>query len=87
MRAWSRPFGHCENLGRSGKNVALVRDLTDTMYNSRSWPYVSHFEGTNRIVEHIEKYVGPDDHIDQNLDGPAMAFKFEPDDWPACCLF
>jgi type 1 glutamine amidotransferase len=29
------------------------------MYNSRSWPYVSHFEGTNRIIEHIEKYVAP----------------------------
>ena len=35
--------------------------MTDTMYNSRMWPYVSHFAGTDRIVEHIEKYV-PDDH-------------------------
>ncbi len=58
MCVLGRPFG-LRNLARSGKNVVLVRDLTDTMYNSRTWPYVSHFEGTNRIVEHIEKYVAP----------------------------
>ena len=58
MCVLGRPFG-LRNLARSGKNVVLVRDLTDTMYNSRKWPYVSHFEGTNRIVEHIEKYVAP----------------------------
>ena len=49
----------CGTSSGHGKNVVLVRDLTDTMYNSRMWPYVSHFEGTNRIVEHIEKYVAP----------------------------
>ncbi len=58
MCVLGRPFG-LRQLARHGKNVVLVRDLTDTMYNSRSWPYVSHFEGTNRIVEHIEKYVAP----------------------------
>ena len=42
-----------------GKHAFLVRDLTDTMYNSRSWPYVSHFQGTERIIEHIEKFVAP----------------------------
>ena len=52
------PFG-LRQLVRHGKNVVLVRDLTDTMYNSRTWPYVSHFEGTDRIVEHIEKFVAP----------------------------
>ena len=64
MCVLGRPFG-LRNLARSGKNVVLVRDLTDTMYNSRMWPYVSHFEGTNRIVEHIEKFVAPDDHVDR----------------------
>ncbi len=58
MCVLGRPFG-LRQLARHGKNVVLVRDLTDTMYNSRSWPYVSHFEGTNRIIEHIEKYVCP----------------------------
>ena len=28
-----------------GKNVVLVRDLTDTMYNSRMRPFVTHFKG------------------------------------------
>jgi len=58
MCVLGRPFG-LRNLARYGKNVVLARDLTDTMYNSRRWPYVSHFEGTDRIVEHIEKYVCP----------------------------
>ena len=69
MCVLGRPFG-LRNLARSGKNVVLVRDLTDTMYNSRMWPYVSHFEGTNRIVEHIEKYVAPTITLDRP-DGPA----------------
>ncbi|MFO0888461.1 MAG: PVC-type heme-binding CxxCH protein [Isosphaeraceae bacterium] len=58
MCVLGRPFG-LRQLARHGKHVVLVRDLTDTMYNSRSWPYVSHFEGTSRIVEHIEKHVSP----------------------------
>lgn len=58
MCVLGRPFG-LRQMASHGKHVVLVRDLTDTMYNSRSWPYVSHFEGTNRIIEHIEKYVAP----------------------------
>lgn len=58
MCVLGRPFG-LRNLSRYGKKVVLVRDLTDTMYNPRSWPHVSHFEGTARIVEHIEKFVCP----------------------------
>jgi nicotinamidase-related amidase len=42
-----------------GKNVYLMRDMTDTMYNSRMPPYVSHFRGTDRVVEHIEQYWCP----------------------------
>ena len=53
-----RPFG-LRNLVRCGKNVVLVRDMTDTMYNSRKAPFVSHFRGTELIVEHIEKHVCP----------------------------
>jgi nicotinamidase-related amidase len=51
-----RPFG-LRNMVAHGKNVLLVRDLTDTMYNPRQWPHVSHFEGTRRVVAHIEQYV------------------------------
>src|SRR5262249_49327663 len=60
--------------------VVLVRDLTDTMYNSRSWPYVSHFEGTNCIIEHIEKYVAPT-ILSTELTGQPP-FKFRPDHRP-----
>ena len=79
MCVLGRPFG-LRNLARSGKNVVLVRDLTDTMYNSRMWPYVSHFEGTNRIIEHVEKYVAPT-ITSTDLTGQP-AFRFQPDNRP-----
>ncbi len=53
-----RPFG-LRNLVRAGKNVVLVRDLTDTMYNSRSRPRLSHFCGTELVVAYIEQFVCP----------------------------
>jgi len=53
-----RPFGLRQNV-RLGNNVVLMRDLTDTMYNSQKWPNVSHFRGTDRIIAHIEKYICP----------------------------
>ena len=58
MCVLGRPFG-LRNMARFGKNVVLMRDLTDTMYNPRMQPYVSHFTGTDLIVEHIEKFVCP----------------------------
>jgi len=58
MCVLGRPFG-LRNMARYGKNVVLARDLTDTMYNSRKRPFVSHFTGTDLIVEHIEKFVCP----------------------------
>jgi type 1 glutamine amidotransferase/nicotinamidase-related amidase len=58
MCVLGRPFG-LRNMARFGKNVVLMRDLTDTMYNSRMSPFVSHFTGTDLIVEHTEKYVCP----------------------------
>ena len=45
---------------RSGQfNVALVRDLTDAMYNPFKAPYVSHEEGTQLIIAYIEKFWCP----------------------------
>ena len=58
MCVLGRPFG-LRQMVRNGKNVALMRDMTDTMYNPQRSPYVSHFTGTDLIVEHIEKYVCP----------------------------
>jgi nicotinamidase-related amidase len=42
-----------------GVAIALVRDLTDTMYNPARPPYVSHDEGTRLVVEYIEKFWCP----------------------------
>jgi hypothetical protein len=41
---------------RWGVNIALARDLTDTMYNPAVRPYVSHEEGTRLVIEFIEKH-------------------------------
>ncbi len=58
MCVLGRPFG-LRQMAKNGKNVVLMRDLTDTMYNPQRWPYVTHYVGTDRIIEHIEKYVCP----------------------------
>jgi len=42
-----------------GKDVVLIRDMTDTMYNSKMKPFVNHFEGTDLMVEHVERYWCP----------------------------
>jgi hypothetical protein len=42
-----------------GKNVALMRDMTDTMYNHERRPKVSHFDGTDLVIAHVEKYWCP----------------------------
>jgi type 1 glutamine amidotransferase len=61
-------------MARNGKNVVLVRDMTDTMYNPARAPYVSHFTGTDLIVEHIEKWVCPTVTSDQILGGKPFRF-------------
>lgn len=58
MCVLGRPFAIRALVG-AGLNVVLMRDLTDTMYNSRRRPYVSHFAGTDLIVAHIEAYWCP----------------------------
>ena len=42
-----------------GFNAVLVRDLTDAMYNPFKPPYVSHEEGTQLIIQYIEKFWCP----------------------------
>jgi nicotinamidase-related amidase/type 1 glutamine amidotransferase len=58
MCVLGRPFA-VRQVVAQGKNVVLMRDMIDTMYNSRKAPYVSHFAGTDLLVEHIEKYWCP----------------------------
>ncbi|MGB6043898.1 MAG: ThuA domain-containing protein, partial [Pirellulales bacterium] len=77
MCVLGRPFG-LRQMARNGKNVVLMRDLTDTMYNPKSWPYVSHFQGTDLVVEHVEKHVCPTVTSDQLLGGAAFHFKNDP---------
>lgn len=83
MCVMGRPFG-LRNMARFGKNVALVRDLTDTMYNSRKSPFVNHFRGTELVVEHIEKYLCPT-VISADLLGGAP-FRFAADNRPRAVL-
>jgi hypothetical protein len=42
-----------------GFRCVLVRDLTDTMYNPARAPRVPHDQGTELVVQHIEKYWAP----------------------------
>lgn len=58
MCVLGRPFG-IRQLTKQGFNVALVRDLTDAMYDPRQPPYVSHTRGTELVIEHIERYWCP----------------------------
>ena len=74
MCVLGRPFG-LRQMSKNGKRVALMRDMTDTMYNPAMWPYVSHFTGTDRIVEHIEKFVCPTITSDQVIGGEPFVFQ------------
>jgi nicotinamidase-related amidase len=58
MCVLGRPFG-IRQMVRQGKNVVLIRDLTDTMYNPRKRPQVPHDKGTELVIEHVEKYWCP----------------------------
>ena len=73
MCVLGRPFG-LRQMARNGKHVVLMRDMTDTMYNPARWPYVSHFEGTRRIISHIERFVCPTITSDQWLGGKPFRF-------------
>ncbi|MEZ4708004.1 MAG: isochorismatase family protein [Caldilineaceae bacterium] len=44
---------------RWGVSIALVRDLTDAMYNPAMSPYVSHDEGVQLVIGYIEKFWCP----------------------------
>src|SRR5439155_10825292 len=76
MCVLGRPFG-LRQLAKNGKTVVLMRDMTDTMYNPARSPYVSHFTGTDLIVEHIEKYVCPTVTSDQVLGGKPFRFALD----------
>lgn len=76
MCVLGRPFG-LRRMASNGKNVVLLRDLTDTMYNPQRWPYVSHFTGTDLIVSHIERWVCPTITSDQFIGGEPLRFSLD----------
>ncbi len=58
MCVLGRPFA-IRQMTRQGQNVVLVRDMTDTMYNPKRRPYVSHFTGNDLVIEHVERHWCP----------------------------
>ncbi len=79
MCVLGRPFG-LRRMVLGGKQVVLLRDVTDAMYNPASWPYVNHFTGNERVIEHVERYVCPTISSDQILGG--RPFRFSADRRP-----
>lgn len=76
MCVLGRPFG-LRQMVRNGMPVVLMRDLTDSMYNPRQWPYVDHFTGHDRVIAHVERYVCPTITSDQILGGEPFRSKFD----------
>ena len=73
MCVLGRPFG-IRQLTYLGFNVALMRDMTDSLYNPAMEPQVSHYRGTELVVEHIEKYWCPTITSCDFLQQPAFRF-------------
>jgi nicotinamidase-related amidase len=76
MCVLGRPFAIRQQV-YLGKNVALVRDLTDTMYNPDRPPGVDHFTGTDLVIEHVEKHWCPS-FRSSDITGKS-AFRFKED--------
>ena len=75
----NRSFG-LRNMVRLGMNVALMRDMTDTMYDSKQAPNVSHFTGNSLMIEYIEKFICPT-MVSSDLTGKKQ-FRFKDDNRP-----
>ncbi|QDT13828.1 isochorismatase family protein [Planctomycetes bacterium K23_9] len=74
MCVLGRPFS-IRQMIYQGQNVVLMRDMTDTMYNSRMSPYVSHFDGNRLIAQHIERHWCPTITSTDFTGKPAFQFK------------
>lgn len=83
MCVTGRPFG-LRQMARNGKNVVLMRDMTDAMYNPQRRPYVSHYTGNDLVISHIERYIAPTITSDQLLGG--KPFRFSQDKRPHLVL-
>jgi len=74
MCVLGRPFAIRQQV-YLGKNVALVRDLTDTMYNPERPPGVDHFTGTDLVIAHVERHWCPSFTSADITGKPAFRFK------------
>ncbi len=79
MCVLGRPFS-IRQMVLQGKNVVLMRDMTDTMYNPARSPFVSHFTGNDLVAEHIEQYWCPT--ITSSDFTGAAPFRFDADRRP-----
>jgi nicotinamidase-related amidase len=73
MCVLGRPFG-IRQLRAQGLDVMLLRDLTDTMYNPAKSPFVSHVEGTELMVRHVETHWCPTTTSAEILGGAPFSF-------------
>lgn len=83
MCVLGRPFG-LRRMVQAGMNTVLLRDMTDTMYEPSSRPFVSHFTGTDLIVDHIERHVCPTISSEQLVGGEP--FRFAKDKRPTVAI-
>ncbi|MDF1712700.1 MAG: isochorismatase family protein [Akkermansiaceae bacterium] len=74
MCVLGRPFG-IRQMVKLGKKVALMRDMTDTMYNPERPPGVDHFTGTDLVINHVEKYWCPSFTSADLVGGKPFRFK------------
>ncbi len=76
MCVLGRPFA-IRQMVNVGKDVLLMRDMTDSMYDSGSAPFVDHFSGTELVVEHVERFWCPS-FVSSDITGQE-AFRFAED--------
>jgi nicotinamidase-related amidase len=74
MCVLGRPFAIRQQV-YLGKNVALMRDMTDTMYNPERPPGVDHFTGNDLVIAHVEKHWCPSFTSSDITSKPAFRFK------------
>lgn len=80
MCVLGRPFAIRQQV-YLGKNVALMRDMTDTMYNPERPPGVGHFTGNDLVIAHVERHWCPS-FVSTDITGKP-AFRFKEDSRPA----
>ncbi len=77
MCVLGRPFA-IRQMVSLGKDVALIRDFTDTMYNPERPPGVDHFTGTDLVVGHVERYWCPSFTSTDLTGKPPFRFQADP---------